>query len=187
MQGQAQYRRSAPRAGRPGLVLLCSVLLSLLTGCGVLQKVGILKKAPEEPTRASAPLPLSEQPYSVELTLVASDQLNPDPQSRPSPVQVRVFLAEAQSEIGSSSFEELFDYAGNVMEPRPLAILLLRPGQTHNLSLPANKAQTLLVVAAAFHDPYQSLWKAAALISPQDIVRVEAGIDAASVTINPSP
>jgi len=161
----------------------------LSSGCSILQKVGILSSP--EPAKfelpAPAPVPLSEQPYDLKLILSASDDLNPDTQSRPSPVQVRLFLTEPQSEISSKSFEEVFDFAGNVMEPRPLATVTMRPGEAKTVVLPAMKSQTLLVVAAAYRDPYQSIWSALAEITPLDTVNASATIGSALVTINPTP
>ncbi len=160
---------------------------SLLAGCGLLQKVGILS-TPEPPeVPPPVPISLSQQPFELHLTLSASSDLNPDTQSRPSPVQVRVFITEAQSEIGSKGFEEMFDYSGNFMDPRPLSTVTLRPGQTKDLVLPAYKSQSMLVVAVAYRDPFQSLWKAVAMLSPQDIVSASATIGAATITIKPSP
>ena len=158
---------------------------SLLAGCGLLQKVGILSTP--EPPEVPVSIPLSQQPYELHLRLSASSDLNPDTQSRPSPVQVRVFITEAQSEIGNKGFEEMFDYSGNFMDPRPLSTVTLRPGQTKDLVLPAYKSQSVLVVAVAYRDPFQSLWKAVATLSPQDIVSASATIGETTITIKPSP
>lgn len=168
-----------PSAGHDRTTLALSLLLvtSLLSGCSLLQKVGVL----------SDPAPLSEQAYEIRLELTASADSNPDAQSRPSPVQVRVFIADPQAEMATKSFEEMFEFSGNVMDPRPLATITLRPGQTKNLVLPANKAQTHLVIAAAYRDPYQSLWMAQAMVTPKDIVSASASIGATAVTINLTP
>lgn len=178
MQGQRTIRIK-PSAGRDRTILALFLLLvtSLLSGCGLLQKAGVLPD----------PAPLSDQAYEIHLELTATADSNPDAQSRPSPVQVRVFIAEPQSELATKSFEEIFEFSDNVMDPRPLATITLRPGQTKNLVLPANKAQTHLVIAAAYRDPYQSLWLAQAVVTPEDTVSASASIGAAAVTINPTP
>lgn len=171
-------------------LLVCALAGSILTtSCGILQKVGILSSPPPAKIDAPAPasVPLSEQPYDLKLILSASDDLNPDTQARPSPVQVRLFLTEPQSEISTKSFEEMFDFAGNVMEPRPLATVTMRPGEAKTVVLPAMKSQTLLVIAAAYRDPYQSVWSAIAQITPRNTVNASATIGSAVVTINPTP
>lgn len=76
--------------------------------------------------------------------------------------------------------------AGNVIEPRPLATVTLRPGQVKELILPANKTLTLLAIAAAYRDPYQSIWMASAVVTPQDTVSATALLSAQRVTIEPS-
>lgn len=174
----AGFRPGACRAFRCVVVFMAC---SLMSGCGLLQKTGILPAA-----EAPAPPPLSSQPYELHLRLSASSDLNPDTHSRPSPVQVRVFVTEGQSEIANKEFEEMFDFAGNFMDPRPLSTVTLRPGQTRDIVLPANKSQSLLVIAVAFRDPYQALWKAAARVSPSDTVKASATISATTVTIDPS-
>jgi len=151
-----------------------------LSGCSLLQKFGIIA-APADP------IPLSEQPYTLNLRLLASSGLNPDSQSRPSPVQVRIFVMQPQVDIVDKAFEEMFDYAENVMDPRPLITLTLQPGQKKNVSLSANKSQSMLVVAAAYRDPYQSLWNAVATIEPTDDTAMSATIGATTVTLHHSP
>ena len=182
-------RRAAGKLIAPVILLLAS---SLLTGCGLLQKIGILStpEAPEAPTVQAPPPPpppLSEQPYQLNLRLSASADLNPDTQSRPSPVQVRIFVTEAQSELGDKGFEEIFDFAGTSIDPRPLTTTTVRPGQTKNIVLPANKAQSLVVIAAAYRDPFQTLWKAIATVTPMDAVYLSANFSANAVTIKPRP
>jgi type VI secretion system VasD/TssJ family lipoprotein len=184
MQGYVNTRSICSTVPGKKMAAALILLSTLLSGCGLLQKVGILS-APEDVP--SAPVPLSEQPYTLNLSLSASSDLNPDTQSRPSPVQVRVFIAERESEIDSKSFEEMFDYAGNLIDPRPASTLTLRPGQTRTISLPANKSQTLIVVAAAYRDPYQTLWKAVSIIEPADTVTASATISADAVTISQNP
>lgn len=164
---------------KTALALSFVLIASLLSGCSLLQKFGILS----EP----ASVPLSSQVYEIHLKLTASADSNPDVKSRPSPIQVRVFIADPQSAIATKSFEEIFDYAGTTMEPRPLATITLRPGQTKDLVLPANKTQTQLVIAAAYRDPYQALWIAQAVVAPEDIVSASATIGSTIVTINPTP
>ena len=176
--------RTAGKLIAPMILILAS---SLLTGCGLLQKIGILS-APDAPVvQAPPPPPLSEQPYQLNLRLSASADLNPDTQSRPSPVQVRIFVTEAQSELGDKGFEEIFDFAEDSIDPRPLTTMTVRPGQTKNIVLPANKSQSLVVIAAAYRDPFQTLWKATASVAPMDAVYLSATLSANAVAIKTRP
>lgn len=132
-------------------------------------------------------LPLTEQPYSIALRLLASSDLNLDSQSRAAPSRVRVFVMQPQTNIASMGFEELFEYGDYVMTPPPMASVTLQPGQSTELVLQANKAQSMIVVAAAYRDPYQSVWRAIAEITPSDEVAAAATIGAKTVTIHTSP
>lgn len=184
MQGTRRTQRTEwPACARLPLFALVLMLSTLTSGCSILQKIGILPG----PAAVQSNAVLPQQTYELRLILSASKDLNPDAQSRPSPVQVRLFLADAQSEIATKSFEEMFDFDGNVMEPRPLATITLRPDQTKTVVLPASRSQTLLLIAAAYRDPYQSIWSAIAEITPKDIVNASATIGSAVVTINPTP
>ncbi|MFK7853265.1 MAG: type VI secretion system lipoprotein TssJ [Granulosicoccus sp.] len=183
MQGTSRIMRTEWSAcARLPLFAMVLLLSTLSSGCSILQKTGILP-APAGQTDAVLPT----QTYEMRLILSASKDLNPDAQSRPSPVQVRLFLANPQSEIATKSFEEMFDFDGNIMDPRPLATITLRPDQTKTVVLPATRSQTLLVIAAAYRDPYQSIWSAIAEISPKDVVNASATIGSNVVTIDPTP
>lgn len=168
--------RFPARSTSRGLWLV--LLSALLSGCGILQSLGILSE-PEDPT------PLSAKTYTAQLTLAASNDTNPDTRSRPSPIQVRVFLTQPQSDLLDRQFEELFDYAGVSIEPRPSAIVTLTPGQTHTVELSGNMTQTLLIVAAAYRDPYQTIWRASMQLDPDESVERFATITASEVVIAP--
>jgi len=168
--------------------VVCIVSLSVfLSSCGLLQKIGILSPPPDAPLAVEVPVPLSEQSYKLILTLSATDDVNPDSQSRPSPVQVRIFVTDAQSEIAGKRFEEVFDLGDDLVDPRPVATLTLRPGQIRQVILPANKSQNLLAIAAAYRDPFQSIWLTTGNVVPMDSVSATASISAQSVVITSTP
>lgn len=171
----------------PRRVIAIAMAASLLSGCSALEKVGILS-GPEAPAITAPPVavPLSEQPYELNLRLSASSEMNPDTESRPSPVQVRIFLMTPQADVNAKEFEEFFDFGDQLMEPRPLLTVTLRPGETRNVILPAFKSQSMLVVAAAYRDPYQAIWKDIATLTPSDTVVALATIGKNNVTIDTS-
>jgi len=138
------------------------VVISTITGCGMVksagQSVGLLS-TPAAPVKAAPPA--SERPYQIKLTLIGSNSMNPNSNRRPSPAQVRLFVTDPAANVAEKPFEEVFDYSGNTMEPRPLREVTVRPGQNLSIDLPAMKSDTRLVVAVAFREPYQSIWMAA--------------------------
>jgi len=162
-------------------------LAVFLSSCGLLQKIGILSSPPDAPIAVEAPVPLSEQPYKLVLTLSATDDVNPDTLSRPSPIQVRIFVTDAQSEIADKTFEEVFDLGGNLVDPRPLATVTLRPGQIRQVILPAYKSQNLLAIAAAYRDPFQAIWMTTGNVVPMNMVSATASISTQSVVITSTP
>lgn len=159
---------------------------SLLAGCGVLEKVGLLSTPEPAPKALAVPVPLSEQPYELNLRVTASTDLNPDTQSRPSPVQVRIFLMTPQADINSKEFAEVFDFDGQLMTPRPLSTMTLRPGQTRDVILSAKKTESTLMIAVAYRDPYQAVWKSITTVSPSDTATALATIGANRITIDSS-
>lgn len=168
-------------------LMAIALAASMLLGCSALEKVGILS-GPEAPVIVTPPvaIPLSEQPYELNLRLSASVDMNPDTELRPSPVQVRIFLLPPQADISEKSFEEFFDFDNQLMEPRPVLTVTLRPGETKNVILPANKSQSMLAVAAAYRDPYQAIWKDITTLSPSDTVVALATIGKNNVAIQSS-
>lgn len=173
--------RRSPRASVSAF-LLC-VLVLTISGCSLLQKTGLLPK----PAKVPVPVAAVEKPWQLQLDISGAQQLNPDTRSRPSPVQLRIFMSDGQSGINEMSFEQLFAAAGSEAPVSPLATVMLQPGQQRQLNLTVERSQTRLIIAAAFRDPYQTRWRAAADIQPLDIVSVQAHVDAGSVTISPSP
>jgi|GEM_PF-2416038 len=164
------------------------VLVSTLTGCGLIKSAGQslgLLSAPAAPGEAAPPA--SEQPYQITLNLQGTSNMNPNTNRRASPAQVRLFVTDPAAKVAEKSFEEVFDYSGNIMKPRPLREVTVRPGENLSIDLPAMKSDTRLVVAVAFREPYQSIWMAQADIVPLDSVIATATVDADRVTILPTP
>lgn len=150
-----------------------ALLLSLIiSGCGLFGK--------DEPAAQV------EQSYTLDLQLSASESLNPNTQGRPSPLLVRVFATEAGTEINSTEFEKVFDLNNQVMNPRPLQSIFVRPGEVKELRFQLNMIQTRLLIAAAYRDPHQAIWKSAAIISPQATVNVSATLAESEISIKAS-
>lgn len=153
---------------------LIAMLSIMLSGCGLFQKAGIAK-----------PTPLEDQPYTLNLRLSASETANPNNQGRPSPLLVRVFMSAPDPEINSSTFEKVFDLNNQTMNPRPMQAITIRPGEVRDVVLQLNKSQTQLMIAAAYRDPHQAIWKAAAIISPTKTVNASATLGDTQISIEP--
>lgn len=157
------------------LVLLFSLLP--LSGCGILQTVGIVDSAPK------VQIPLSQIPYTVGLTINASENLNPGADSRPSPVRIRLFLTEPDKDLLSQPFETIFEFDGSRPASDPAAVIVLSPGDNRTVQLSGMMSQTQLIIAAAFHDVYSTTWIANKTIDTNNPGNNTVEISAESVEI----
>ena len=162
----------------PIVGLLCC-LIPALSGCSLLSSVGLLP--------GDEPPPAVAATYALTLTLEADAQLNPNLNGSPAPLRVRVFVVESSSELDTRSFEEMFDYGDFEIDPRPVASVTLRPGQVQSLAFTPQRSQTRLLVAAAWRDPYQSVWLADAEAEPSVRTQFVARFRDQRVTLGTQP
>ena len=170
-------------------LFFCSCVL-LLNGCGIfnglLEKVGLASPAPDAAVPA-IPIPLSEQPYEVALTIIASDDINPDVQARPSPAKTRIFLTTPDVDLKAMPIEKIFELGDLQMEQKPAATITLRPGTQSNIKLNGNKSQTRLTIAVAYREPYRTQWIESKTIDNADRVNISVRVTSLAVKIGPSP
>jgi len=131
--------------GRGLQVLVCGAVIALLAACG---------GAP-----ALAPAPAAR---TIEVSLAATGDLNPDATGRPSPVVVRIFVLKDAGGFLSASFEQL---TTNPVEPLGESLLsqarqIIRPGEAGVLQLKIDPAATHLGVMAEYRDSIGSQWRA---------------------------
>jgi type VI secretion system protein VasD len=126
-------------------VLLCSVLLGLLAGCG---------GAP-----SLAPAPAAR---TVEIAFKATADLNPDSSGRPSPVVVRIFVLKDSGSFLSASFDQLTTTPGESLAEALLSQerQIIRPGEAGVLQVKIDPAATHLGVVAEYRDSIGSQWRA---------------------------
>ena len=158
------------------LLILCSCLL--LPGCSILKAVGLMSDEPEPEAD------LSQVPYEFVLTLSGNEDINPDARLQPSPVRIRLFLADPKDDLGSSSFETLFEFGGEQSPQKPNAVVVLPPGGSKTVTLSGAKSHSQLVIAAAFRDIHSANWLATREIDVSKPGNITATITAASVEID---
>jgi type VI secretion system protein VasD len=153
------------------LLKLCALLAALIvqSACGLLPG-----KAPKTP---------AAQDYQFSVSLTAPPDSNPDARSQPSPVRVRIFLLEPDSDLVTQPFERVFDFDGSGAPPKPNTILVLNPGTTQSVTVSGKKNQTKLVIAAAFRDIHSAKWIETKSIIPSNPGIITATVNAASVEI----
>lgn len=111
-------------------------------------------------TGCSALSPYSTQ-TRLELELVASDQLNPDINGRPSPVVVRLLELKNPVLFETADFFSLYGQAKELLTPDLVAAeeLELRPGQRLTLKVRVQEGSRYVGVLAAYRDLPETKWR----------------------------
>lgn len=97
----------------------------------------------------------------LNLTLTASDQLNPDLNGRPSPVVVRLFELKHPVAFENADFFSLYERARETLSPDLVSSeeLELRPGEVVELRLDIAGGGRYVGVLAAYRDLPQTRWR----------------------------
>ncbi|MBC3363631.1 type VI secretion system lipoprotein TssJ [Pseudomonas sp. SWRI154] len=126
----------------------------------------------------------------LDLTLIASDQLNLDLNGRPSPVVVRLFELKHPVAFENANFFSLYERAGESLSADLLASeeLELRPGETIRLRLDIAGGGRYVGVLAAYRDLPQAQWRytlpvAAVRVTEVSLVLDQDGIGNAPVSL----
>ncbi|MBD8577092.1 type VI secretion system lipoprotein TssJ [Pseudomonas syringae] len=152
-----------PRRLSP-LLLVCSTLL--LASCSSLSPYSSLTK--------------------LDLTLVASDRLNPDLHGRPSPIVVRLFELRHPVAFETADFFSLYERARDTLAPDLIVSeeLELRPGQTRHLKLRIEQGRHVGVLAA-YRDLNQARWRQVVTVSRGLRTQVELVLDQDGIAAAP--
>lgn len=114
----------------------------------------------------------SLSPYSkvtkLDLTLTASDQLNPDIDGRPSPIVVRLMELKNPVAFENADFFSLYERGKESLSPDLVASeeLELRPGETRQLKLSVNDGSRYVGVLAAYRDLPETRWRYVVMVTP---------------------
>lgn len=138
---------------------------------------------------ASAP----PKPVQTQATLVASADVNPDSEGRPSPVVVRIYQLQGDAEFNDASFFALFDNdkatLGSSLIMRDERTLF--PGQKTPLNLALAPDARFLGVVAAYRDIRSSRWRAVVGVPEKSLLKllakrrvsVQIGKDAVTIAV----
>lgn len=121
------------------LIVACAALL-MLAGCSSLSPYSSLTK--------------------LDLTLTASDRLNPDLHGRPSPIVVRLFELRHPVAFETADFFSLYERARDTLTPDLIVSeeLELRPGESRTLKLSVGQGRYVGVLAA-YRDLGETRWR----------------------------
>ena len=129
----------------------------------------------------------SMSPYSkvtkLNLTLTASDQLNPDLNGRPSPIVVRLFELKHPVTFENADFFSLYERAKESLAPDLVASeeLELRPGETVEMKLSVEEGSLYVGVLAAYRDLPESQWRYTVQITPLEVTEADLTLDQAGI------
>jgi type VI secretion system protein VasD len=170
-RGQTRAGKFSRRAA--GSVPATAALLllgALLTGCGGSDKPAPTPVPLVEPTPAAPKLALS---------VVASPFINPDPDGRPSPMALRLYLLVDKEPFNSVAMIDLFDNDKKALGDSlaaPRQEVLIEPGGVKTLTLVLDPKAKILGVAGGFRQFRDAEWRATlALDSTKGPVRIDLG------------
>ena len=97
----------------------------------------------------------------LDLTLAASDDLNPDLHGRPSPIVVRLLELKNPSSFNNADFFSLYQRPKESLMPDLVSFeeLEVRPGETRELKLSVQPGSRYVGVVAAYRDLPEASWR----------------------------
>ena len=129
----------------------------------------------------------SLSPYStmtkLNLTLSASDQLNPDLNGRPSPIVVRLIELKHPVAFENADFFSLYERAKESLAPDLVTSeeLELRPGETVELKLSVEEGSRYVGVLAAYRDLSDTQWRYVVQLTPAALTEADLILDQAGI------
>jgi len=109
-----------------------------------------------------------ELPVPIELSITASEALNPTAQGRPSPVLLRVYELSDATFFQAANFFTLLGEVENAQHAEVIKIheFMLMPGEVRLLRRRTELNTRFLAVAAAYQDLPGSMWRSVAALPP---------------------
>jgi type VI secretion system protein VasD len=149
-------------------VVVLVAAVSMLGACGLFG--GGAPKEPKETT--------------LEMTLAAGNQLNPNAQRRPSPVVVRVFDLKTPAGFDAATYEGLFERDRETLAADLVARdeFTLNPGEGKKVPERKLAAETkVLGVAVGFRELERAVWRATVPVKPNTKNRISVALDGVTV------
>ncbi|UCO98900.1 type VI secretion system lipoprotein TssJ [Metapseudomonas lalkuanensis] len=122
-------------------------------------------------------------PYSrmtkLDLSLSASDQLNPDLDGRPSPIVVRLLELKHPVAFENADFFSLYERPKESLAPDLVTSeeLELRPGETRELKLSVNEGSRYVAVLAAYRDLPETRWRYVVALTPEQLTSAKLRLE----------
>jgi len=145
-----QVRSASNGAGSAGLWLLLAAIMLLL----------------------SSPSSHAAKTVKVKAVVTAVEELNPDYQGRPSPVNIIVFQLVSADAFSNADFFSLFEPEAAVLGGDMLARtqMLLKPGESREWVAEFSKETRFVGVVAAFRDIENAQWRSTVALPKKGII-----------------
>lgn len=115
-------------------------------------------------TKAQRP----ELPVPVEISIAASERLNPTEQGRPSPVVLRVFELSGRNFFQTADFFTLLGERAGIKDEEVIDVheFVMMPGEVRVLRRKTELGTRLIGVVAGYRDAQGGVWRAVATVPP---------------------
>jgi type VI secretion system protein VasD len=120
---------------------------------------------------------------TLEMTLAAGGQLNPNAQRRPSPVVVRVFDLKTPATFEAANFDGLFERDRETLAAELVARdeFVLNPGEGKKIERKLAPETKVLGVAVAFRELERATWRTTVALKPNAKNRINVALDGVTV------
>jgi type VI secretion system protein VasD len=124
-------------------------------------------------------------PGSVDLTVTATNDINPDAAGRASPVVLRVYQLAEPTTFQAADFFQLFDkeqatLGGDLVAREEVVI---PPGGTLSIPIALKPNAKRIGIAAAFRDIDKASWRAVIEVPPTEKSKLKAEVTKLQVTL----
>ena len=117
-------------------------------------------------------------PGNVDLTITATNDINPDSAGRASPVVLRVYQLAEPTQFQAADFFQLFDKEQATLGADLVAReeLVIPPGGTLSVPIALKPNAKRIGIAAAFRDIDKASWRAVIEVPPTEKTKLKAEV-----------
>ena len=127
----------------------------------------------------------SPSPGSVDLTISAANDINPDPAGRASPVVLRIYQLAGGTQFQAADFFQLFDKETPTLGPDLVGReeVTIAPGSTRSLTVALKPNAQAIGIAASFRDIDKANWRAVVDVPPTKTTKLKAEVKKLQVSL----
>jgi type VI secretion system protein VasD len=158
-------------------------VVTMLAAVSTLAACGMFGKSPPPPP----PPPPKEA--TLEMTLAAGNQLNPNAQRRPSPVVVRVFDLKSPAGFDAATYEGLFERERETLGADLVARddFTLNPGEGRKIERQLGPDTKVLGIAVGFRELDRANWRTTVALKANAKNRISVLLDGVTVIATVAP